>query len=273
MDIRRAVNRRRWRVRVAAGVLVSSGTWAAWLVHFPGSLDELRSGNPGITNLMEVRREQAREDGEDHPVRQSWVPLAEVSPHLRRAIVLAEDKRFYQHRGIDFISLREAVKHNWEHKRFCRGASTITQQVVKNIYLTNDKSIFRKLREMTLAWRIDRDLSKGRILEIYLNIVEWGDGVYGAEAASRIYFRRPASELNFNQALALAAVLPSPLRHSPTIQGRYLTLRKVQLLRRMKRNGYPVPRGLLESASRRLPWPVNEKRLEQELERYFMGIR
>mgnify|MGYP001599924408 CR=1 FL=1 len=136
------------------------------------------------------------------------------SPFLRHAVIVAEDGRFYEHEGIDFEELKEAVKKNISKKKFAFGASTITQQLAKNLYLSPSKNPLRKMKEALIAHQMESKLSKRRILEIYLNVVEWGPGIYGAEAASRHYFDKSSNELTAEESETLAAYLPSPMRYS-----------------------------------------------------------
>lgn len=140
-----------------------------------------------------------------------WVPYEHISPALARAVVAGEDLRFFHHSGLDWSQIRVAAAQNWEEKRFARGASTITQQLAKNLFLSPSKNPLRKLHEALIAKEMEHFLDKRRILELYLNTVEWGDGIYGAEAAARHYFQTSAASLNVEQATFLAAIIPDPL--------------------------------------------------------------
>lgn len=140
----------------------------------------------------------------------SWVKYKDISIYLKRAAVVAEDDRFYEHKGLDLKGIRYAAKVNWKKKKLARGGSTITQQLVKNLYLSPSKNILRKGREMLLATIIDALLSKQRILELYLNVIEWGPNVFGASAASEYYFKSKPKNLNAAQAAFLASILPNP---------------------------------------------------------------
>ena len=145
-----------------------------------------------------------------HPLDYQFVSYNQISPHLKQAVVLAEDALFFSHHGFDFESIRDALEKNWKKKKFARGASTITQQLAKNLYLTPTKSPLRKFKEMLITLQLERHLSKQRILELYLNVVEWGEGIYGAESAAKHYFHKSASRLSASEAAWLAAILPSP---------------------------------------------------------------
>lgn len=146
----------------------------------------------------------------DKKIRHKWMPIQKISPHLRRAVILAEDDRFFEHNGIDPEALEAAWKKNKRRGRFVAGGSTITMQLARNLFLSPHKTIWRKFREMELALLMDLLISKNRLLELYLNFAEWGDGIYGAEAAARQYFGKPAISLNREEAAFLAAILPKP---------------------------------------------------------------
>ncbi len=143
-------------------------------------------------------------------IKHEWRPLSKISPYLKRAVVEAEDDLFYEHQGFDWEAMKRAAEYNLKKKRFARGASTITMQVARNLFLTPDKSLLRKFRELLIALKLERELSKDRILEIYLNVVEWGNGIYGAEAAARHYFGKNATNLTPYEAAYLASILPKP---------------------------------------------------------------
>ena len=149
-----------------------------------------------------------------HPVR-IYVPLTRISPKLQKAVIISEDDLFYQHHGINWSAFWEALKLNLRKKRYVRGASTITMQLARNAFLNKRKTILRKIREMILARRMENVLGKKRILELYLNIVEWGKNIYGAEAAARYYFDKHAAQLNLAEATLLAGLLPNPIYFDP----------------------------------------------------------
>lgn len=195
---------------------------------------QLKRKNPGATALMELRDGEYREKGLKPPRRQVWVSYDAVSEHLKKAIILSEDASFFSHKGVDFFELKEAVKEDWEKGKFKRGASTITMQLARNLYLNPSKNPLRKLEEIVIAWELERSLSKKRIFELYLNVVEWGTGIYGAEAAARHYFSKPSSELDPGEAATLAALLPSP--RNPRARG--LLKRRDLILTRMSQVGY-----------------------------------
>lgn len=185
----------------------------------------LKISNPETTAFMK------RYSG--NKLKHTWVPYQKISPSLKEAVVLAEDGFFFQHEGIDWQAFGEAVKKNWDKKRFRWGASTITQQVAKNLYLSPSKNPLRKFKEMFIAVKLEQTLSKQRILEIYLNIAEWGDGIYGAQAAAQYYFNTNASYLSPTQSAWLAAILPNPRFYQKNRHGPFLQRRVSKILRMM----------------------------------------
>jgi monofunctional glycosyltransferase len=189
---------------------------------------------PQATALMHVRADEATARGETWAPRYRWVPLERISPNLEAAVLAAEDTRFYEHHGFDFEQIRSAIEARESGDRL-RGASTISQQTVKNLYLSPRRDLFRKVREAALTGWMELWLSKRRILEVYLNVVELGPGVFGAEAASRLYFDRPAAGLTPSQAALLAATLTAPLDRNPATPTPGLRRRQRLVLARMDR--------------------------------------
>jgi len=183
------------------------------------NVDELKTKNPDSTAFME------RYEG-DMPLQYQWGSYSEISPYLKQAVVIAEDSAFFDHHGFDWQSIREAAQKNWSKKKLARGASTITQQLAKNLYLSPSKNPLRKIKETLITIALEQRLSKQRILEIYLNVVEWGEGIYGAEAAAQHYFKTKAANLGPSQAAWLAAILPNP-RYYQKHQGSAYAQRKV----------------------------------------------
>jgi monofunctional biosynthetic peptidoglycan transglycosylase len=238
----------------ALGAAVAAAA-VVWYVVVPYPV-RLGSGDPGVTAVMEQRIREARAAGEELEIRREWIPLADISPELLRAVVVAEDYRFRLHRGVDWVSLAEevrwegddqfswrsagdirslagALRYAWSHRADLRGRSTITQQVAKNLYFGTDRSFARKAMELVVAGRLERRLGKDRILELYLNIAEWGPGIFGAEAAARAYFGRSARDLDLTQAAALAATLPQPLTSNPAYQPGRMRWRQSLILDRL----------------------------------------
>ncbi len=199
----------------------------------------LRTANPTSTSLIDSRRMQARAHGQLFKPAWVWVPLAQISPHLQRAVVVAEDASFWSHEGFDWEGIRDAAIRNLEEGAIKRGGSTITQQLAKNLYLPSERSWFRKAREAMITRSLEHRLSKRRILELYLNVVEWGRDVYGAEAAARHHFGKSAQDLTAEEAALLAAILPSPRRYDPIRRTRFLTARQQSILHWMSKTTLP----------------------------------
>ena len=201
-------------------------------------LQELETMNPRRTALMLQREREASEIKKPYREQQTWVPLGRISPHLVHAVIVSEDGTFYENGGVDWYEVQESIAKNLEKGKAARGASTISQQLSKNLFLSTSKDPLRKLKELVITLRMERVLSKERILEIYLNVIEWGNGVYGAEAASKKYFGEPASSITREEAARLAAVIPSPLRHQPNQPSEYVDRRASIILERMTARGY-----------------------------------
>jgi monofunctional glycosyltransferase len=193
----------------------------------------LASSNPTTTAFMELRKLEAEEQGRRLNFRHRWVPYSQISNNLRRAVIVTEDSAFYDHEGVDLKELRASLEANWEEGRFTRGGSTITQQLAKNLYLSPSKDPIRKLKELLITRRLEAALTKRRILEIYLNVIEWGDGIFGAEAASRSYFGKSASALTPDEAALLAGAIINPREHSPSHPTHRLLRRQQIIVRRM----------------------------------------
>jgi len=175
----------------------------------------LATQNPTSTAFMELRTQEAARDGRRLRHLHRWVPYSRISQNLKRAVLVAEDDAFWDHEGVDLVQLKQSIEVNLERGRAVRGASTITQQLAKNLYLSPSRDPLRKLRELIIARRLETALTKARIFEIYLNVIEWGDGVWGIDAASRLYFDVPASALNPDQAALLAAAIVNPRLLNP----------------------------------------------------------
>lgn len=231
-------NVRRWAarllVRLVLLVLLAVGCLAGWWwLTFP-DIRALAKTNPATTALIEARKAEADREGKPSAPTLTWVPLARISPHLQKAVIVAEDASFFQHEGFDWGGIQEATIRNIKAGKLARGGSTITQQLAKNLYLSSEKNLLRKAHEALIARSLEAHLSKKRILEIYLNVAEWGRGVYGAEAAARHHFGKPAAKLTQEEAALLAAILPSPLRYDPIRLTPYLDDRRAQIMRWMR---------------------------------------
>lgn len=207
--------------------------------------------NPPSTAFMEQRTLEAARDGRTIRHVQEWVTYSQISEDLKRAVLVAEDAAFWDHDGIDLTQIRESLRASWTQGVPLRGASTITQQLAKNLYLTPSRDPFRKLRELILARRLEVSLSKVRIFEIYLNVIEWGDGIWGAEAAARAYFGTSASALNVEQSALLAGAIINPRMHNPERPTTRLLQRQQIILGRMGQE-----RRVPESAGTAAPEPL-----------------
>ena len=197
------------------------------------SIADLKTSNPGPTALMKQRMEEARDEGKTLKITQRWIPLSRIPRHVIDAVIVAEDGTFFSHSGVDWFEVQESIEKNVKERRAARGASTITQQLAKNLYLSTSKDPVRKLKELIITLLLERQLGKNRILELYLTVIEWGRGIFGVEAASQAYFGKSASALTLDEALRLSAVIPSPLRHRPDTDSRYVMRRKDIVLRRL----------------------------------------
>ncbi|WP_338863244.1 monofunctional biosynthetic peptidoglycan transglycosylase [Myxococcus stipitatus] len=217
-----APRRKSWRLKVLlAGVVLLLGFGVYEYVTLPEAAS-LERENPKTTALMEQRAEEAREAGKKVRRRQHWVSLSAVSKNVVAAVLVSEDAGFYGHEGLDTTEVRRALEEAWEKGKLGRGASTITQQLAKNLWLSTDRSLFRKAKELVLARRLEDALTKKRILAVYLNVVEWGNGVYGVEAGAREHFGVSASQVTVAQGAILAAMLPAPRKRSPSSGSRAL---------------------------------------------------
>jgi len=222
-----------WRI-IKTGFIVLLALFTLFVLYevatFP-RVSELQTRNPETTSMIETRLKEAREEGREPKRVQQWVPLSRISVNLQKAVLAGEDTNFATHHGFDY----EAIQRAWDEgskvsekeakeegdtdpsdwipdlSKFKRGGSTISQQLAKNLYLSSERTAARKVKEAAITYFMERSLTKCRILEIYLNVIEWGDGVYGAEAAAQVNFRKPASALSDREAAFLSAMIPSPL--------------------------------------------------------------
>lgn len=194
----------------------------------------LRRSNPETTAFIELRADEAKARGEKPRRVQRWVPYSRFAPNLVRAVLLTEDAAFWSHDGLDYQQIKESMEVNLERGEFARGASTITQQLAKNLYLSPSKNPLRKVRELLIARRLESELSKQRILELYLNVIEWGDGIYGAEAAARTYFGGSAAGLSASESALLAAAIANPRVMNPASPTARLRRRQQMVMRDRK---------------------------------------
>ena len=226
------------RVRRALRIAVAlSAIGFAILCHTWITLPDVRPlarTPPASTAFMRLREAQAAAEGNTARRRQKWVNYEAISPHLKRAVIVAEDAAFFEHEGLDFDEIRASMEKNWEEGEFTRGASTITQQLAKNLYLSPSKNPYRKVQEVFIARRLEAVLSKKRIFELYLNLIEWGDGIWGAEAAARAYFGISAADLDPTQSALLAGAIINPRVYSPARPNARLLGRQAIILKRMR---------------------------------------
>ncbi|MEQ1604311.1 MAG: biosynthetic peptidoglycan transglycosylase [Pyrinomonadaceae bacterium] len=249
--------------------LIFVGAIAVWLAYelitFP-AISRLRTENPTTSSMIEFRLSEAKAEGKEPKKFMIWMPMEQISPNLQRAVLAGEDSRFFQHNGFDWDAIQaawdEAVKEGEKEAReeceqeakaantpkkdckpseddwippmpsFKRGASTVTQQLSKNLFLSEDRNFLRKGREAVYTYFLERELTKKRILEIYLNVIEWGDGIYGAEAAARTYFKKSASDLTREEAAFLSAMIPSPLNVFNPAKNRKRVVRRQKVILR-----------------------------------------
>jgi monofunctional biosynthetic peptidoglycan transglycosylase len=202
---------------------------------------DLQKTNPKTTAFMELRKEEAREAGRKFAIRHQWVPYSRISPMLKRAVIVTEDAAFFDHDGIDIEEIKASLERNWEEGQFLRGGSTITQQLAKNLYLSPSRNPMRKVKELFIARRLEAALTKQRIFEIYLNMIEWGDGIFGCEAAARTYFGKSCAGLDMAEAALMAGAIINPREHSPARPTRRLLRRQQIIIKRMGIKESPPP--------------------------------
>jgi monofunctional glycosyltransferase len=227
-----------WKRKILLGLILLLVVWLGYEVITYPNVALLARENPKSTAWMEMREREAQNEGKKPRHFQIWKPLNSVSANLKNAVLIAEDAAFFQHEGLDYNEIREAIKINAEKMEFARGASTITQQLAKNLYLSPSKNPLRKIKELLLTFSLERHLTKKRIFEIYLNVIEWGNGIYGAEAAARTYYGKSCSELSDQEAAALAAVIINPRRYSPVQPNRRIRNRTAMIKARMEKYRY-----------------------------------
>lgn len=224
-----------WRIGLL--ILALGLCFAAYNLLWP-PVGRLAKRNPQTTAFIQAQKEHWEEQGAPKKLRWRFVPMTRISPYLQQAVLIAEDDKFYSHEGFDYDMIGEAVERNLAAGRIRYGASTITQQLAKNLYLTPSRNPIRKLREAIITWRLEQTLSKQRILELYLNVVEWGPGVFGAEAAARYHFGVAAADLSPLQAARLAAVLPNPDGWDPKAGSGHVAQRWRHIYRVMQKRGF-----------------------------------
>lgn len=197
--------------------------------------------NPKTTAFMALRDREAQKAGKTPRRTQRWIGYRQIAPDLTRAVLVAEDASFWQHDGVDYDELQIALELDWARGQLVRGASTITQQLAKNLYLSPSRTPLRKLRELVIARRLEAELTKARILELYLNVIEWGDGIYGVDAAARAYFDTSAASLSQAQSALLAGAIINPRVLNPARPTARLLRRQQIILRRAGAGTPPSP--------------------------------
>ena len=222
------------------GALGVGFAYLAWVYLTLPDVRVLAATNPETTAFIEIRREEAHDAGKSFTLRRRWVPYGRISNHLKRAVIVAEDSAFFEHDGLDYKQIRESIEDSLEDGGTIRGASTITQQLAKNLYLSESRNPARKLTELIITRRLETALSKRRIFEIYLNSIEWGDGIFGCEAAARAYFGKSAADLGPAEAAMMAGAIINPRVHSPAKPTRRLLRRQQIILGRMGRTAPPA---------------------------------
>jgi monofunctional biosynthetic peptidoglycan transglycosylase len=227
--------------RVLLALAVIAVLFAAYVIAGLPSRAEVRRlsrSNPDLTSVMRQREQEAKRAGRKPRVQRSWVPLSRMSRHLIHAVLASEDQKFFGHEGVDWDAVEKAIDEDRKRFRFARGGSTITQQLAKNLYFTTHRSLVRKLREVIVARWLEEELGKKRILELYLNVIEWGDGVYGAQAAAQRYYGKPASAVDEIEAAGLAAMIPNPRRIHPQLAPKIHARAQRRVLWLMRGAGY-----------------------------------
>ncbi|MDP3588154.1 MAG: monofunctional biosynthetic peptidoglycan transglycosylase [Sulfuricurvum sp.] len=213
----------------------------------------LKNERPIPTAFMVYRENQWADENRDMRLTQKWVSMDKISPNIIKAVLIGEDDGFWKHDGFDVKGMENAIERSIKKKTLA-GGSTISQQLSKNLYLSPSKNPVRKIKEAIITWRIEKTLSKRRILEIYLNVAEWGDGIFGIEAAARHYYHKSAKNLTANEASRLAAVLPNPIKYNPTGNQKYVKNRARIILKTMKR------RGVIQSIYKEVMTPAKEEK-------------
>lgn len=217
------------------------------------NISALKNDRPIPTAFMEYRESQWADENRDMHITQKWVSMNKISPNVIKAVLIGEDDGFWKHDGFDVKGMENAIERSIKKKTLA-GGSTISQQLSKNLYLSPSKNPVRKIKEAILTWRIEKTLSKRRILEIYLNVAEWGDGIFGIEAAARHYYHKSAKNLTAREASRLVAVLPNPIKYNPIGNQKYVKNRARIIYKTMQR------RGVIQSIYKEVMTPAKEEK-------------
>ena len=234
---------KKWFRFLVIGLLLFAGAVIVYIstAFYYDDVAALQRKNPGKTAFMTHREIEWEFKGlKNRKIQHVYMPLSKISPYAAKAVLIAEDDKFYSHEGFDFEAMQKAIEKDIKLGKLKYGGSTISQQLAKNLFLSPTKNPLRKIKEAILTWRIENNLSKRRILELYLNVAEWGDGIFGIEAASRHYFGKSAAELAPMEAARLAVVLPSPLKLNPTGTSKYVEKRAEIVYGIMVRRGIVI---------------------------------
>jgi monofunctional biosynthetic peptidoglycan transglycosylase len=221
-------------------VMLALAGFVGYYAIYP-DVTKLKRVNPKKTSFIEYREREWKRKGKKVVIQKKWVPLGRISPYLAKAVLIAEDDKFWSHEGFDFDAIQKAIEKDLKAGKFKFGGSTVSQQLVKNLYLSPSKSPVRKIEEAIITWRVEKSLSKRRILELYLNVVEWGEGIFGIEAASLHYYGKPAAALSAEEASRLAAVLPNPLKYKMKGESSYVEKRASLIYAIMVKRGIVIP--------------------------------
>ena len=244
-------------VIVAAFLIVDIGKYLVY-----PNVSSLKRKNPGKTAFMEYREDTWLKKGIKRKVINQWVPLSQISPYVLKAVIISEDDKFWSHDGFDYNAIQKAIETDIKKFKFKSGGSTISQQLAKNLYLTPTKDPIRKIKEAILTWRLEHNLSKSRILELYLNVAEWGDGIFGIELAAQTNYGRHASELSAKQAATLVTLLPNPRRYKANSNSRYVEGQADRIYQIMVKRGIVIPEYdevIKESKDENSPAPDQQK--------------
>ena len=225
-----------WGLVIGVPALLAGGGLLIYL-GLP-DVDGLATSNPRSTALMLQRFREAKNSQKYLVIRQQWVSFDKIPQLLKDTIRVTEDAAFYQHRGVDLAEVKAAFKKNWQKGKYVRGASTITQQLAKNLYLSTDKSVIRKIKEYLIARRLENQLGKKRIFDLYLNVIEFGPGIFGVQAAANHFFNKEVSRLNLEEMVRLTAVIPKPLKESPTRNSSWINWKAGWILDTLRRYKY-----------------------------------
>lgn len=223
---------------ISIGILLTIFLITGWFFLSLPDVKGLKTKNPKTTSMIEMRKKQAKDAGKKLTIHHIWVDFHIIPDILKDTVRISEDAGFYFHKGIDYHELKEALKRNIREGRKARGGSTITQQLAKNLYLSTKKSYSRKIKEFFIAKKLERELSKNRIFALYLNVIEFGNGIFGVEAASEYFFKKTVNRLNLAEVIRLVSVIPRPLRVSPLSGSGYLKWRANLLLDKLHKYEY-----------------------------------